>query len=106
LEVQLVTKDSKGTISKETIFSKLTTRVWPSVPLVIDSIATFLPKDDIMIRVIDPSVDPGQFYQKQQGANHAGNKPPSRVKGIHVILRPFKQNSNSFLDERKDLRIE
>lgn len=103
LEVQLVTKDNKGAMIKEVIFSKLSTRVWPNIPLVVDSLATFLPKDDVMIRVIDPNFDAGMFYQNQHNGAQQAGKAPNRLKGIHVILRPFKgfNNNNSLLDDCK-----
>jgi hypothetical protein len=62
LEVQIYSKDSKGHVHKDTIFSKLKSRFWPSISTVVSSLSEFLPKDDIIIRLIDPKAE--QIYDK------------------------------------------
>lgn len=96
--MQLCSKDGKGDTKKALIYSKLNTRQWPSVPLVVQNISNYLPKDDFVVRLYDPNFDPSTVKQQDGSPSRKVNK----LKGISVILRPVKVNNsqaNLFLKE-------
>lgn len=86
--MQLVAKLSTGQVIKKSVFSKLTSKVWPNIPIVVDSIAEYLPKQDFLVRLIDLHQDPHQKRQEEESKSN--QKKPSKMKGMQVILRPVR----------------
>lgn len=107
LEVQLYSKNSKGQVKGHTIFSKLKTRTWPSISKIIEDITNFLPKDDFVVRLIDPSPQHEENKQENLIDRPTSSKKsgqPNKLKGLHVIIRPLKSGKKgSALAESKKI---
>ncbi len=106
-EIQIFSKNRKGDTLNEVIFSKLTTRIWPSIPRILENITDYLPRDDFVVRLIDPSFNPQTYHQEE---SKDSKEKPSKLKGIEVVLRPLRlsktqgSRSNNFLPDCKIFR--
>lgn len=93
LEVQLYSKSSKGEVKRHIVFSKLKTRSWPAINRVIEDITNFLPTDDFLVRLIDPNSQHEENKHENSNNRPTSSKKsgqPSKLKGLHVIIRPLK----------------
>jgi len=94
-EVQIFSKNSEGVVKRQIIFSKLRTRNWPSISKVVEDVSNYLPTSDFLVRLIDPNLP--QEENKFEGSNNRPtsskkNTQPSKLKGLHVVLRPVRNN--------------
>jgi hypothetical protein len=85
-EISLARKVGRVT-KTELLFSKLKSRMWPSLPLLLQKIADYLPKTNLLVTLFD-----------SDGANNSNN-----IKDVKVTLRLSYKESHAMEGLRADI---
>ena len=64
----------------------LRAKSWPATSRVINKISEYMPKDDLVIKLIDREYDPNEQNQSSLSNKKAQNK----LKGVSVTLKPVR----------------
>lgn len=87
LEVELCT-NRNGKVSKNTLFSKLKSKCWPSTLAVLNEIRKYMETCTLIVSILHETFDPLDLKEDRKRTSE------NKLYNIEAILRPYRKINN------------